>query len=59
MSYPYAYRKAKNPADRVKYVLSGHHGPLCGLRRNPYNSKYFLSIGEHEAGAHVSRSWRL
>lgn len=38
-------RKAKNPVDRVKYVLSGHHGPLSGLRRNPFNSKYFLSIG--------------
>jgi hypothetical protein len=44
-------RKAKNPADRVKYVLSGHHGPLCGLRRNPFNPKYFLSIGEE-------RRWR-
>ena len=38
-------RKAKNPADRVKYVLSGHHGPICGLKRNPFNSKFFLSIG--------------
>lgn len=42
-------RKAKNPADRVKYVLSGHHGPLCGLRRNPFNPKYFLSIGDWTA----------
>eukprot|EP00955_Chlamydomonas_euryale_P087613 364310-Chlamydomonas_euryale.AAC.9 len=42
-------RKAKNPADRVKYVLSGHHGPLSGLRRNPFNSKYFLSIGDWTA----------
>jgi hypothetical protein len=38
-------RKAKNPADRVKYVLTGHHGPIYGLRRNPFNTKYFLSIG--------------
>uniref|UniRef100_A0A7S3R946 Uncharacterized protein n=1 Tax=Dunaliella tertiolecta TaxID=3047 RepID=A0A7S3R946_DUNTE len=42
-------RKAKNPADRVKYVLSGHHGPLYGLRRNPFSSKYFLSIGDWTA----------
>jgi hypothetical protein len=42
-------RKAKNPADRVKYVLSGHHGPLCGLRRNPFSSKYFLSVGDWTA----------
>lgn len=42
-------RKAKNPADRVKYVLSGHHGPIYGLRRNPFNSKYFLSIGDWTA----------
>ena len=32
-------RKAKNPVDRVKYVLNGHHGPIAGLRRNPFNSK--------------------
>ncbi|GAX76954.1 hypothetical protein CEUSTIGMA_g4401.t1 [Chlamydomonas eustigma] len=42
-------RKAKNPADRVKYVLAGHHGPLFGLRRNPFNSKFFLSIGDWTA----------
>ena len=42
-------RKAKNPVDRVKYVLSGHHGPIYGLRRNPFNSKYFLSIGDWTA----------
>ena len=38
---------------RVKYVLSGHHGPLCGLRRNPFNSKFFLSIGQ----LHLSVTW--
>jgi hypothetical protein len=42
-------RKAKNPADRVKYVLNGHHGPIYGLRRNPFNSKYFMSIGDWTA----------
>lgn len=42
-------RKAKNPVDRVKYVLNGHHGPIYGLRRNPFNSKYFLSIGDWTA----------
>mmetsp|Transcript_37152 Transcript_37152/g.82649 ORF Transcript_37152/g.82649 Transcript_37152/m.82649 type:complete len:561 (+) Transcript_37152:351-2033(+) len=42
-------RKAKNPADRVKYVLNGHHGPIYGLRRNPFSSKYFLSIGDWTA----------
>ncbi|KAJ9518585.1 hypothetical protein QJQ45_018616 [Haematococcus lacustris] len=42
-------RKAKNPVDRVKYVLTGHHGPIYGLRRNPFNSKYFLSIGDWTA----------
>ena len=42
-------RKAKNPADRVKYVLNGHHGPITGLRRNPFNTKYFLSIGDWTA----------
>lgn len=42
-------RKAKNPADRVKYVLTGHHGPIYGLKRNPFNSKFFLSIGDWTA----------
>lgn len=42
-------RKAKNPVDRVKYVLNGHHGPVYGLRRNPFNPKYFLSIGDWTA----------
>eukprot|EP00798_Chlamydomonas_sp_ICE-L_P028284 gene28284-31392_t len=42
-------RKAKNPADRVKYSLSGHHGPIYGLRRNPFNSKFFMSIGDWTA----------
>ena len=46
-------RKAKNPVDRVKYVLSGHHGPICGLRRNPFNSKFFLSIGACVKGGGV------
>uniref|UniRef100_A0A7S0V3I3 Uncharacterized protein n=1 Tax=Polytomella parva TaxID=51329 RepID=A0A7S0V3I3_9CHLO len=42
-------RRAKNPLDRVKYTLTGHHGPIYGLRRNPFNSKYFLSVGDWTA----------
>jgi hypothetical protein len=42
-------RKAKNLSDRIKYALSGHHGPIYGLRRNPFNTKYFLSIGDWTA----------
>lgn len=42
-------RKAKNPVDRVKYTLQGHHGPVYGLRRNPFASKFFLSIGDWTA----------
>ncbi|KAG1662467.1 hypothetical protein FOA52_009675 [Chlamydomonas sp. UWO 241] len=45
----WASKKMQNPVDRVKYVLSGHHGPLTGLRRNPFNSKFFLSIGDWTA----------
>lgn len=39
-------RKAKNPADRVSGAFVGHHGPIYGLRRNPFYPKYFLSLGD-------------
>ncbi|GMH43207.1 hypothetical protein BSKO_11129 [Bryopsis sp. KO-2023] len=42
-------RKAKNPADRVGASYPGHHGPVYGLKRNPFSPKYFLSIGDWTA----------
>eukprot|EP00775_Hariotina_reticulata_P002074 gene2074-2393_t len=39
-------RKAKHPADRVGGSYLGHHGPVYGLRRNPFFPKYFLSVGD-------------
>ena len=30
-------------------MLSGHHGPVYGLVRNPFYPKYFLSIGDWTA----------
>lgn len=42
-------RKAKNAADRVGASYMGHHGPVYGLRRNPFYPKYFLSLGDWSA----------
>ena len=42
-------RKAKNPADRVGTSYHGHHGPVYSLERNPFNPKYFMSIGDWSA----------
>lgn len=42
-------RKAKNPADRVGASYPGHHGPVYGLKRNPFYPKYFLSLGDWTA----------
>ncbi|WIA16722.1 hypothetical protein OEZ85_013376 [Tetradesmus obliquus] len=39
-------RKAKNPADRVGSSYMGHHGPVYGLKRNPFFPKYFMSVGD-------------
>lgn len=29
--------------------MTGHHGPVYGLVRNPFYPKYFLSIGDWTA----------
>lgn len=29
-------RKAKNPWERIQFSLSGHHGPVLALKRNPF-----------------------
>jgi dynein intermediate chain 2 len=42
-------RKAKSAQDRIKTVFPGHHGPIYGLHRHPFNPKYFLSIGDWTA----------
>ena len=42
-------RKAKHPADRVGTSYHGHHGPVYSLKRNPFNPKYFMSIGDWSA----------
>mmetsp|Transcript_22273 Transcript_22273/g.48962 ORF Transcript_22273/g.48962 Transcript_22273/m.48962 type:complete len:569 (-) Transcript_22273:238-1944(-) len=42
-------RKAKNPIDRVGASYTGHHGPVYALERNPFYSKYFVSIGDWTA----------
>lgn len=42
-------RKAKNPADRVSGSFLGHHGPVYSLQRNPFFTKYFISVGDWTA----------
>ena len=42
-------RKAKNPQDRVGTAYHGHHGPVYSLERNPFNPKFFMSIGDWSA----------
>ena len=39
-------RKAKNPADRIANVFGGHHGPVYKVQRNPFFTKYFLSVSD-------------
>lgn len=41
--------KAKNAADRVGSGYPGHHGPIYALKRNPFFSKYFISMGDWTA----------
>lgn len=49
-------RKAKKDAESTKVVKSTygakgsrHHGPVVACQRNPYNPKFFLSIGDWSA----------
>ena len=39
-------RKAKTPAERIGASYIGHVGSVYALKRNPFFSKYFLSIGD-------------
>mmetsp|Transcript_9026 Transcript_9026/g.20048 ORF Transcript_9026/g.20048 Transcript_9026/m.20048 type:complete len:325 (+) Transcript_9026:2-976(+) len=39
-------RKAKNPSDRIGIIYEGHCGPVYALQRNPFFTKYFLTIGD-------------
>jgi dynein intermediate chain 2, axonemal len=42
-------RKAKNKNERIGAGYSGHHGPIYALQRNPFYSKFFLSVGDWTA----------
>jgi len=46
-------RKAKKDSESQKqikatfgYQNGGHHGPVYGIQRNPYNPKFFLSVAD-------------
>jgi len=42
-------RKAKGPGDKIGAIYPGHHGPIYALERNPFQSKYFLTVGDWTA----------
>ena len=39
-------RKGKTVAEKIASVYNAHHGPVYSLERNPFFTKYFLSIGD-------------
>jgi dynein intermediate chain 2 len=39
-------RKGKTPADKIATLYAAHHGPIYALQRNPFNSKYFMTVGD-------------
>ncbi|KAL5108173.1 Dynein intermediate chain 3 ciliary [Taenia crassiceps] len=42
-------RKGKSPAEKVAAVFPGHKGPVYALQRNPFFTKFFLSVGDWSA----------
>lgn len=43
-------RKGKTQADKLgPNTFNGHHGPVYSVQRNPFFSKYFLSVGDWTA----------
>ncbi|CAG9464343.1 unnamed protein product [Pedinophyceae sp. YPF-701] len=42
-------RKAKTPADRIGASYAGHKGPVYALKRNPFFSKYFMTVADWTA----------
>ena len=39
-------RKGKSVAEKIGFVYNAHHGPVYALERNPFYTKYFLSVGD-------------
>lgn len=43
-------RKGKTQADKISpNIFNAHHGPVYSVQRNPFFSKYFLSVGDWTA----------
>lgn len=42
-------RKGKTAADKIQSAFYGHHGPVYAVQRNPFHSKYFLTVGDWTA----------
>jgi len=42
-------RKAKNPSERIVAVYPAHIGPVYAVERNPFFTKFFLTIGDWSA----------
>lgn len=45
-------RKAKTAADKIAALYQSYSGPVTKITRNPFNPKYFLTVGEW-----VARVW--
>ena len=41
--------KLTSGADRIVQTYTGHHGPVYSVKRNPFFSKYFLTVGDWSA----------
>ena len=39
-------RKAKTAADKIANLYQSYSGPVNKITRNPFNPKYFLTVGE-------------
>lgn len=57
-------RKAKKDSDSQKSIKAAyginngqHHGPIYAIQRNPFNLKYFMTVGDWTARVriHISR----
>ena len=39
-------RKAKTAQDKIAALYNSYSGPVTKITRNPFNPKYFLTVGE-------------
>ncbi|KAJ4458609.1 putative Dynein intermediate chain 2; axonemal [Paratrimastix pyriformis] len=42
-------RKAKSAAEKIAQPFPGHYGPVYAIQRNPFHSRFFMTIGDWAA----------